>query len=185
MGSPTKFHVDRLYPLQSEFWCRLEYPEVCYYWRREKFFLNSIVVLRPVHKLPKLFIMLTNFSWKPILPISFSKQSHSTLLYALFMSSFTAISPILPIFFWLIWCIVSKATTTLLVMRRSDINALWFSLITCRNKHFNLLSRTLDASLNTTLLRLIDWYWVILVGYFIFGMRITWVSLKFGGTMHD
>ena len=49
------------------------------------------------------------------------------------------------------------------------------------NKYLNLLAKTLDAILEITLLRLMGYNWVILVGFLIFGLSTTCFSLKFGG----
>ena len=48
-------------------------------------------------------------------------------------------------------------------------------------ERFSLFARTLEASLEMTLLKLMGLYWVIFVGFFTFGMSTIWVSLKLGG----
>lgn len=63
------------------------------------------------------------------------------------------------------------------------MKALWFSLIMLGRKRLSLFAKTFVASLEIIMLRLIGLYYVILVGFFIFGMRIMWVSLNFGGLM--
>lgn len=63
------------------------------------------------------------------------------------------------------------------------MKALWFSLIMLGRKRLSLFAKTFVASLEIIMLRLIGLYCVILVGFFIFGMRIMWVSLNFGGLM--
>lgn len=45
-------------------------------------------------------------------------------------------------------------------------------------KLFSLLAMTLEVSLEITLHRLIGLYWVIFVGFLIFGMRTMYVSLS-------
>ena len=45
-------------------------------------------------------------------------------------------------------------------------------------KLFSLVAMTLEVSLEITLHRLIGLYWVIFVGFLIFGMRTMYVSLS-------
>ena len=61
---------------------------------------------------------------KPILSITLWMKNHSTLSKALLMSSLVAMKPSLPAFLWFKKCINSKATSTLLVMSRSEMKAL-------------------------------------------------------------
>ena len=64
-------------------------------------------MIRPIH-----------CSQKPIFLIKFSKITHSTLSYALLMSSFKAINRFEPKLQFFMQCNVSKAIRILLVMRR-------------------------------------------------------------------
>ena len=52
-----------------------------------------------------------------------------------------------------------------------------------REETFEPFAKTFVASLEIIMLRLIGLYYVVSVGFFIFGMRIMWVSLNFGGLM--
>ena len=76
---------------------------------------------------------------------------------------------------------VSKATMTSSMISRVDIKALWLSLMICGKKVFSLLARTFEASLETTLLRVMGLYYVILVGVLTLGIRTMCVSLNYGG----
>ena len=69
-------------------------------------------------------IRFTHLSLKPIFCMICFKQPHSTRSKALLISSFKAISQTLLLVFWFRWCIISKTTRTLSVMRRLDMNAL-------------------------------------------------------------
>lgn len=75
---------------------------------------------------------------------------------------------------------VSKATMTLSMISRVDIKALWLSLIICGKRGFSL-AITFEASLETTLLRIMGLYCVILVGFLNLGIRTMCVSLNYGG----
>ena len=105
---------------------------------------------------------------KSIFCIISQRHPHSILSKVLLMSSFKTISPILPLLFWFRWCIVSKATKTLSVLRQEDTKALWCSLIILGKKHFSLFVITLEANLERTLLKLMGLYYVIFVGIFYF-----------------
>ena len=117
-----------------------------------------------VTKVTHCIIRFTHFLSKPILCMISRRQPHSTLSNALLMSSFKAISPILPFLFWFKWCMVSKVTKTLSVIRRSIMKALWCSLTIFGRNLLSLFAMNFEASLEMTLLKLMGLYCVIFVG---------------------
>ena len=66
-----------------------------------------------------------HLSAKPNFTISFSKKTHSTLSYALLISSLRAINPNFPFLLFFRWWSVSNATRMLSEINLSDMKALW------------------------------------------------------------
>ena len=120
----------------------------------------------------------THLSWKPNFLIITSRYAHSTLSYTLLISSFTAIKPSFPTLFWFMWCMVSKAMSTLSVICLPSTKTLCSSLITSGRIFFNLLARTMEIILYIMLHKLIGLNSVIFGGHFTFGMRHMYVSFK-------
>lgn len=85
----------------------------------------------------------------------FQTPSFDPIISLTYIKFESQLPPLFHFFFLgLIWCIILKATRTLSMIRPLFIKALWFSLMIFGNKSFNLLARTYEASLKTTLLRL-------------------------------
>ena len=116
-------------------------------------------------------IRLTHFEQKPSFSITLLIKHHSTLSEVLLISSLTAIKPYFPIVLWFRKCISSMATSTLSVIRRSGVNALWFSKMMRRRRFLSLLARVLEISFLITLHRLMGLNLVIFFRLLVFGMR--------------
>ena len=112
---------------------------------------------------------LTHYSERPIFCIIHWRNSHSTLSYALLMSSFTAIWPFFPLVLFLIRRSISKATVVLSVMILPGTKALCESEITLGSFGFNRLANTLDIIRDTTLPKLMGRNSVMYFGSFFWG----------------
>ena len=105
------------------------------------------------------------------------RKLHSTLSYALLISSFTAIWPFLPLLLLCILCNNSKAIVVLSVISLSSTKALWASDITFGKIIFNLFAITFEMILATTFSKLIGRKSDIYNGSFFFG--ISTICVKF------
>ena len=93
-------------------------------------------MIRPIH-----------CSQNPIFLITFSKNTHSTLTYALLISNFKAINPFEPELQCFMVCKVSKAMRILSVMRRPLAKVDQCSVIILLRNFLSLLARTLEKIL--------------------------------------
>ena len=121
----------------------------------------------------------THCSDRPNLSTIFLRNTHYTLSYALLMSSFTALCPILPCRLFRIWCSISKATVVLSVMSLFGTKALWELEMTFRRTILRRLANILETILETMLLKLTGRYSVMRCGLFFFGISTIWVKFIF------
>lgn len=125
--------------------------------------------------------MNIQWSWKPNLSIILSRQGHLAWSKALLMSSLIAMRTSFPLLYWLMQCIISKATRTLSVINLFGKKALWDMLMMWGKIFLSWLASTLETILDSTLLRLMGRKSVIFWGLFLFGIRHIWVALMSRG----
>ena len=138
-----------------------------------------LILTKYVTVLTHLIIIFSHFSSKTIFCIIFSKHPHSTQSYTLLIQFQSHLSLLtIHILTNMVHCFkgYQHIINNKVVTRKST---LVFTLM-WGNKRFSLLAKTLEASLDTTLLRLMGLYQVLFVGFFTFGISIMWVSLNFG-----
>ena len=111
---------------------------------------------------------LAHCSGRPIFSIIFWRNSHSTLSYALLMSSLTAMWPFFHFLLFLIQWIILKAIVVLSVIILSGMKALCESDITLGKVGFILFARTLEIIQDTTFSKLIGRNSIIYSGSFFF-----------------
>ena len=109
---------------------------------------------------------LTHWLGRPIFCIILWRNSHSTLSYALLMSSFTAMCPFFSLALFLIRLSISKATVVLSVMILLGTKALCELEITLGSIGLRLLANTIDIIHDTTLPKLMGRSFVMYSGSF-------------------
>lgn len=96
----------------------------------------------------------THLSENPILSVILRKNYHSTLSYALLMSSLIVIWPTLPCLLFLSLCSISYATKVLSEISLFGTKALWESEMMLGRIGLTQLAKTFETILLTMLLKL-------------------------------
>ena len=97
----------------------------------------------------------THFSSMPNFYVTCLRKPHSTLSYALLISSFTTIYPFFPLLLFRVMCNTSKSTVVLSVISLSGTKALWASDITFDKINISLFAITFYRILATIFSKLI------------------------------
>ena len=124
---------------------------------------------------------LIHLLWNPILPINLRRKSHSILSYALLMSCFIVMKPILPFLLFFMWWRISNATRILSLIALFDWKALCDSEIISSRIFFNQFAKTFEINLYRMLHRAIRQNSVTCSGLLTFGISVMYLWFKPAG----